>query len=45
MRLLIIVFLKTTNMKKNWKNILLYAIRILELIITGATGGAIGSSL
>ncbi len=32
-------------MKKNWKNILLYVIRILELVITGAAGGAIGGSL
>lgn len=27
-------------MKKNWKTLILYLIRILELIVTGAAGGA-----
>ena len=27
-------------MKKNWKNVLLYIVRIIELLITGAAGGA-----
>ena len=31
-------------MKKNWKNVLLYIVRIIELI-TGAAGGALGSGL
>lgn len=26
--------------KTNWKSILLYAIRVIELILTGAAGGA-----
>lgn len=30
-------------MKKNWKSVLLYIIRIIELIITGAAGGAAAS--
>ena len=30
-------------MKKNWKNVLLYIVRIIELLITGAAGGALGS--
>ena len=28
-------------MKKNWKSIVLYVIRVIELVITGAAGGAI----
>ena len=28
-------------MKANWKSIVLYILRIIELIITGAAGGAI----
>lgn len=32
-------------MKKNWKSVLLYIVRIIELIITGAAGGALGSNL
>ena len=32
-------------MKKNWKNVLLYIVRIIELLITGAAGGALGSGL
>lgn len=40
MKLLIIMFLKTTSMKKNWKNVVLYITRIIEMILTGAVGGA-----
>ena len=32
-------------MKKNWKKILLYIIKIVELVITGVAGGAIGGCL
>lgn len=32
-------------MKKNWKSVLLYIVRIIELLITGAAGGAMGNSL
>lgn len=32
-------------MKKNWKNVLLYIVRIIELLIIGAAGGALGSGL
>ena len=28
-------------MKMNWKQVALYILRILELVITGAAGGAI----
>ena len=27
-------------MKVNWKSILLYVIRVIELVLTGAAGGA-----
>lgn len=30
-------------MKTNWKNILLYIVKFIELLITGAVGGAIAS--
>lgn len=45
MKLFILIFLKTTGMKKNWKSILTYVIKIIEMLITGAAGGAIGGSL
>ena len=28
-------------MKKNWKTVLLYVVRLIELIISGAAGGMI----
>ena len=38
---ILFIYLKTTSMKKtNWKSVLLYIIRIVELVITGAAGGA-----
>lgn len=40
MKLLIIIYLKTQSMKKNWKTYALYVLRFLELLITGAIGGA-----
>lgn len=45
MRLIIYIFLKTTCMKTNWKKILLYIVRIIEMFISGAAGGALGGSL
>ena len=27
-------------MKTNWKNVVLYVIRVIEMILTGAAGGA-----
>ena len=27
-------------MKSNWKNVALYIIRVIELVLTGAAGGA-----
>lgn len=32
-------------MKENWKNILLYIIRIVELLLTGAVGGALSGCI
>lgn len=32
-------------MKTNWKNVLLYIVRLVELLLTGAAGGALGNSL
>ena len=34
------MYLQTTTMKKNWKNILIYIVHIIELILSGAAGGA-----
>ena len=34
------MYLKTKGMKKNWKSIVLYIIRLIELILTGVAGGA-----
>lgn len=46
MKLLIVLFLKTTSMKKTtWKSVLLYIVRILELVLTGAAGGALSADL
>lgn len=41
MTLLFIIYLKTKRMKTNWKQIALYILRVIELVITGAAGGAI----
>ena len=40
MQLIIFIYLKTKRMKNNWKSIVLYIIRVIEMIITGAAGGA-----
>ena len=37
---LLIIYLRT-SMKTNWKSVLLYIIRIVELVLTGAAGGAV----
>ena len=34
------IYLNTSSMKVNWKTIVLYAIEVLKLILTGAAGGA-----
>lgn len=41
MKFIMFIYLKTTSMKSNWKSIALYILRIVELILTGAAGGAI----
>ena len=40
MKFILFIYLTTTSMKKNWKTIALYVIRVIELILTGAAGGA-----
>ena len=40
MKLILLMYLKTTSMKINWKRMALYVLRVIELIITGAAGGA-----
>ncbi len=45
MKLLIIILLKTKSMKINWKNVILYVVRVIELLLTGAAGGAISGNL
>lgn len=45
MQLIIFIYLKTKRMKNNWKSIVLYIIRVIELIVTGAAGGAASSLL
>lgn len=32
-------------MKKNWKSVVLYIIRVIELVLTGAAGGAASNLL
>ena len=41
MKFILFIYLKTTSMKMNWKQLPLYVLRIIELVITGAAGGAI----
>mgnify|MGYP004520617593 FL=1 len=40
MKLILLMYLKTTSMKINWKRVALYVLRVIEMIITGAAGGA-----
>ena len=45
MHLIIYIYLKTTRMKTNLKKFLLYIVRFIELLISGAAGGALGTHL
>ena len=40
MKLILLMYLKTTSLKINWKRVALYVLRVIELIVTGAAGGA-----
>ena len=40
MKLILLMYLKTTSMKINWKRVALYVLRVIELIVTVAAGGA-----
>jgi hypothetical protein len=41
MKLILLMYLKTTSMKIDWKRVALYVLRVIELIVTGAVGGAV----
>ena len=41
MKLILLMYLKTTSMKIDWKRVALYVLRVVELIVTGAVGGAV----
>ena len=41
MKFILFIYLKTSRMKENWKRVALYVLRIIEMVITGAAGGAI----
>lgn len=41
MKLILFIYLKASRMKVNWKRVALYVLRIIEMVITGAAGGAI----
>lgn len=43
MKFIVYIYLKTSSMKVNWKSILLYIVRVIELIVTGAAGGSIAN--
>lgn len=45
MTLLLIMYLKTKRMKMNWKSVVLYVVRVIELLLTGAAGGAMAGNL
>lgn len=45
MTLLVVFYLKSKGMKMNWKSIVLYIVRVIELIMTGAAGGAVSQLL
>lgn len=40
MKIIIFILLQTQRMKSNWKSIVLYIIRVIELLLAGAAGGA-----
>ena len=40
MKFIMFIYLKTSSMKVNWKKVALYVIKVIELILTGAAGGA-----
>ena len=42
MKLILLMYLKTTSMKINWKRVALYVLRVIELIVSGAAGGGYG---
>ena len=45
MKFILFIYLKTKRMKTTWKKVLLYIVKLVEMLITGAAGGALGDSL
>ena len=45
MKFIMFIYLKTSSMKVNWKQVALYVIKVIELILTGAAGGAVSQLL
>ena len=45
MKFILFIYFTTKRMKTNLRSILLYVVRFFELLISGAAGGALGSSL
>ena len=45
MKFILYIDLKTSSMNMNWKCIVLYVIRVIELMLTGAAGGAAAQML
>ena len=41
MKLILLMYLKTRSMNIDWKRVAVYVLRVIELIITGAVGGAV----
>ena len=41
MKLILLMYLKTRSMKIDWKRVVVYVLRVIELILTGAVGGAV----
>lgn len=41
MKFILFIYLKTSRMKVNCKRVALYVLQIIEMVITGAAGGAI----
>ncbi len=41
MKFILFIYFKSSRMKVNWKRVALYVLRIIEMVITGAAGGAI----
>ena len=41
MKLILLMYLKTRSRKIDWKRVVVYVLRVIELSVTGAVGGAV----